>query len=271
MKLPAKIDRIVRELVPMQMPVYSGNASFFLLLSIFPLAILLLALLQYVPVTQDDLLGLIELLVPQALLPFFSYLISGLYPSSTATVISVSAIAALWSASRGLHSVMNGLNSVEQARETRSYLHRRLLCAFYTLLMLLALLLTLTLHVFGQEFLSLLTISGSPLHRIMTSVLQYLHLYSLVLLTALFAVLYLVLPNRKTRLILVLPGAVAAAFAWMVFSSAFSYYASHIKDYSAVYGSLSTVILTMLWLYFCMSILFYGDYLNRLLFRRWAV
>ena len=72
MKLPDKLSRIIHELVPLQIPVYSGNASFFLLLSFFPLAILLLALLQYLPVTQTDLLSLIELIVPQALLPFFS-------------------------------------------------------------------------------------------------------------------------------------------------------------------------------------------------------
>ena len=45
MKLPDKINRIIHELVPLQIPIYSGNASFFLLLSFFPLAILLLALL----------------------------------------------------------------------------------------------------------------------------------------------------------------------------------------------------------------------------------
>lgn len=271
MKLPTKIDRIVRELTPMQIPIYSGNASFFLLLSLFPLAILLLALLQYVPVTQADLLALIELIVPQALYPFFSYLIDGLYPTRSAAVISVSAIASLWSASRGLHSLMNGLNAVEQVRETRGYFHRRLLCAFYTLLILLALLLTLMLHVFGQELLTLFSIGDGTLRLLMQELMDYLHLYSVFLLTVLFTALYLVLPNRRTRPILVMPGALAAALAWMLFSGGFSYYVNHIQDYSAIYGSLSTVILTMLWLYFCMSILFYGDYFNRLLFRHKAV
>lgn len=271
MKLPAKLERIVRDLSSMQIPVYSGNASFFLLLSLFPLAILLLALLQYVPVTQQDILALIELIVPQALLPFFSYLIDGLYPARSVAVISLSAITALWSASRGLYSLMNGLNAVEQVRETRAYLRRRLLCAVYVLLMLLALLLTLMLHVFGQELLALVSIGDGSLRRLIADLLAHLHLYSVVLLTALFSALYLVLPNRRTRLVLVMPGALAAALAWMLFSSAFSYYVNHIKDYSAVYGSLSTVILTMMWLYFCMAILFYGDYFNRLLFRRKAV
>ena len=271
MKLPDKLSRIIHELVPLQIPIYSGNASFFLLLSFFPLAILLLALLQYLPVTQTDLLSLIELIVPQALLPFFSDLIQSLTPVHTATVIPISAIAALWSASRGLHSLMNGLNTVEQAHETRSYLHRRALCAFYTLLMVVALLLTLLLHVFGQQLLALTSIGSSSLHIIVSTLLKNLHLYSFVLLSALFTVLYLVLPNRRTRTVLVMPGAAAAAVAWMIFSAAFSYYVSHIKDYSAIYGSLTTVILTMLWLYFCISILFYGAYLNRLLFRHKAV
>lgn len=127
------------------------------------------------------------------------------------------------------------------------------------------------LHVFGQELLTLFSIGDGTLRLLMQELMDYLHLYSVFLLTVLFTALYLVLPNRRTRPILVMPGALAAALAWMLFSGGFSYYVNHIQDYSAIYGSLSTVILTMLWLYFCMSILFYGDYFNRLLFRHKAV
>ena len=90
-----------------------------------------------------------------------------------------------------------------------------------------------------------------------------------VLLTVFFAALYLFLPNRRERFLYVLPGALAAAAAWLGFSAAFSAYVNHSNHYSALYGSLSTILLTMIWLYVCLSILFYGAYLNQLLSRVW--
>ena len=54
----------------MHISLYAANAAFFLLLSCFPLSSLLLTLLHYLPVTQQDLFALLEPLLPSALLPF---------------------------------------------------------------------------------------------------------------------------------------------------------------------------------------------------------
>ena len=95
--------------------------------------------------------------------------------------------------------------------------------------------------------------------------LEHLQLYSFFLLTALFSLLYLALPNRRQRLSRVLPGALAAAGAWLLFSALFSVYVNHFAKGLALYGSLTTMVLTMLWVYACVSIVFYGAFLNRLL------
>ena len=66
----------------------------------------------------------------------------------------------------------------------------------------------------------------------------------------------------------VLPGAAGAACAWVIFSELYSWYVNHIARASALYGSLSVLLLMLLWLYACLSILFYGALLNHLLFDR---
>ena len=96
--------------------------------------------------------------------------------------------------------------------------------------------------------------------------LRHLHLYSLVLLTALFSTVFLALPNRRQRFFHVLPGAAAAAGAWVLFSEGYSFYVNHIAKASALYGSLSVLLLMLLWLYACISILFYGALFNCMLF-----
>lgn len=271
MKLPKPVERIVREVPRLNIPICAGNASFFLVLSLFPLAILLLTILQYIPVTKDDLLALIELVVPQTLWPFFDYLTNDLYADRSFAILSFSIIATLWSASKGLHSVLYGLNNVAGAVETRPWLSRRLLCMLYTLLTLVALILTLLMNVFGKRILSFLELHKMLLYIPLSEILRHTHIYSLALLTLYFSALYLFLPNRRERFIRVLPGALAAAAAWLLFSAGFSLYVNHSNHYSALYGSLSTILLTMLWLYICLSILFYGAYFNQLLARVWVL
>lgn len=270
MKLPKPVEKLVTDVPRLQIPICAGNASFFLILSLFPLAILLLTILQYIPVTQDDLLALIEMIVPETLWPFFDYLTNDLYAGRSFAVLSFSIIATLWSASSGLHSVLYGLNNVAGAEETRPWLRRRLLCMLYTLLTLVALILTLLLNVFGKKILTFFELHNLWIYHPLSELLRHMHLYSLVLLTVYFSALYLFLPNRRERFLHVLPGALAAAAAWLVFSECFSYYVNNLGHYSSLYGGLSTILLTMLWLYICLSILFYGAYLNQLLAHAWG-
>ena len=86
--------------------------------------------------------------------------------------------------------------------------------------------------------------------------------------TALFTGIFLALPDKRQRFVHVLPGAAGAACAWVIFSELYSWYVNHIARASALYGSLSVLLLMLLWLYACLSILFYGALLNHLLFDR---
>jgi membrane protein len=83
----------------------------------------------------------------------------------------------------------------------------------------------------------------------------------LIILLVFFLIIYVVIPNRKTKVMNELPGAMVCAGGWMGFSYAFSYYIDH-SNYSSMYGSLTTIVLFMLWMYFCMYILFIGAEIN---------
>lgn len=250
----------------MRLPIYAGNASFFLLLSIFPIVSLLLSLLPYTPLTLQDLLRFCEELVPAWMQPVVESVVRTLYESSSAAIISLSAVMTLWSASKGMLSLLYGLNAAAQVRETRGYVLRRVLCVAYTLGMLLALVLTLGLYVAGQGLLTFLSQRGFALAAVLEPIMRHLHLFTLLMLTALFCAFYLALPNERQRFLHVLPGAAGAAGAWVIFSQLYSYYVNHIARASALYGSLSVLLLMLLWVYTCISILFYGAVCNHALF-----
>ena len=129
------------------------------------------------------------------------------------------------------------------------------------------LLLTLVLHVYGTTIIALLP-TDDPLFSLLSDVVDLRFILLLVVQTALFTAMFMALPNRKNRFTDSFPGAVLASVGWLVFSKGFSYYVDHFSGYSGIYGSVYTLALSMLWLYFCLSILFYGGALNRLLMEK---
>ena len=87
----------------------------------------------------------------------------------------------------------------------------------------------------------------------------------LLVQTAVFTAMYMVLPNKRNKLMDSLPGALLASIGWLVFSDLYSIYVAHFAGYANIYGSVYAVALSMLWLYCCISILFYGGALNHYL------
>lgn len=253
-----------RRLEAMQIPTSAANASYFLVLSIFPMLVLVLHLLRYLNMDAADLLRLLEGFLPEALLPSVEKLIVNTYAHTTAAMASVSAVGALWSASRGVYGLFTGLNTVYGVEETRGWLYARGLSLLYTFLFLLVLLLTLLLNVFGDLLKELLPRLGM-LEDFLQDVLDLRFWLMLLLQIGLFSAMYTALPTQKNRWQQSLPGAVLAALGWTIFSQLFSVYVEQFPRYSSIYGSVYAVALGMLWLYCCMSIVFYGGALNKLL------
>lgn len=254
-----KIGKLLRSTTFAEVGVYAANAAFFVLLSLFPAMMLLISLLQYTPLTPIDLQRVLSVFIPEALSPLLDYMTQELFVANSVGLISLSAVFAVWSSSRGVFSLMRGLNRVCGISETRSRLLLRLRSALDTVLLLLALVVTLILHLFG-------TVLGSRLRErgmaVIASLFEMKYLFSFAVLSALFSVFYLRFPNTALRLSQVLPGAVGTAIGWIIFSSVFTFYISRTGDYSVYYGSLSVIAMTMLWLYVCMCIFFYGGLLN---------
>jgi membrane protein len=77
-----------------------------------------------------------------------------------------------------------------------------------------------------------------------------------------FMLVYMNVPNRKSKVRYEMPGAVFSTVVWLVYSWAFSFYISNFANYSATYGSLATIVIFMLWLYWTMNIVFVGAEIN---------
>lgn len=260
-----KLTRLICRLLDMNVPLYASHASFFIALSVFPTLVLLMTLLRYVGLGAETLTELLHGVVPTALMPAAQKLIYNTYESSTGAMLSVSAVTALWSASLGIHGLRTGLNSIYGVAESRNWLRTRLMSIVYTVAFLLVLVLTLVLHVFGTDLLELIHLEETPLFRLLESIVDLRFFLLLGIQTVLFTGMYAFMPNRRGKLGDAFPGAVFAALGWLVFSQLYSIYVELVAGFSIIYGSVYAVALSLLWLYFCLCIIFYGGALNRFL------
>lgn len=256
-----------RHIASLRVSLYAANASFFILLALFPALLLLLSVLRFTPLGVKHMTQLLSGMLPAAFAEDIGALLSFADHRSSSAVLGLSAITGLWSASRGIYGMLTGLNAIYQVEEHRGYWKRRLLSTGFTLAFLLILLLTLALHVFAGELIAFARQTFQPLTQFLLGVLDLRFYCLLILQTLVFSAMFMFLPGRKNSLRKSLPGALLASCGWLVFSNLFSIYVEHFANVR-LYGPVSSLALGLLWLYCCISIVFYGAVLNVLLEKR---
>ena len=257
--------KIAEKFIRDEMTVYAAQASSFIVLSAFPFVMMLMTVVQLIPnLSPEDVGATILALVPNVrdLAPLIQSAILNLYTNSPATVLSITIVVALWSASKGMLGVERGLNRAYNCPIHRSYLMSRLVCMGYTLLFLLACILSLLLIVFGDSLQNFLENTFPIVAGVTRNILNIRSLLAMAVLAGCFTGIYTWLPHRKHPIKNQLPGAVFATAGWLLFSYGFSIYFNHFSRFSYMYGSLTAVILLMLWIYFCICILFLGAEIN---------
>lgn len=263
-----KAIRLLRSVSGMRIPLYAASAGFFIVLSTFPALVLLLALLRQTGLQIEDLLEVLGSFFPEALAANAEDMIIDAYTGLSGTMVGMSAVTALWSASRGIYGLLTGLNAIYGIRETRGYFHTRFISVAYTFAFLLVLLLTLVVHVFGNTLLEFLASRPGSFAAFLVRTVDLQAAALLTVESVIFSLMFMVLPNHRVSFGASWPGAVLAALGWLIFSDLYSVYVDHFAPLSSVYGSVYAVALSMLWLYCCISILFYGGALNCYLKKR---
>lgn len=245
---------------------YSAQAALFIIISFFPFIMLVLSIVQHFKIVEEStMLKLFTQAFPTAVNSMIVKVIDETYHTrSTSTLISVTAISALWSAGKGFLAVLKGLNEVYEIKETRRYFFLRALSAFYTLSFAIMLIATMILFVFGNRLYYWIEHKFPVLMDTALVIISLRTIIGLITLVLFFLVIYAVIPNRKCKTSAELPGAIVCAAGWMGFSYAFSYYIDNFSNYASMYGSLTAIVLFMLWMYFCMYLLFFGAEVNLL-------
>lgn len=240
---------------------YAAQAAFFIIMSAFPFIMLILTLIQYLPVTEEMLVEMAGAVIPSIFNGYVLSLIEEIYAQSPASIISVTAVAAVWAASKSFLAVIRGCNAVYGIRENRNYIRLRLAASMYTILFAVLIVVTLAIMVFGNKIVIAVTNKLPFLEEMALLIISLRTTVGFGIMFVFFLVLYVFVPNRKGRVWRELPGAVLTSAGWIGFSYLFSFYIDNFANFNT-YGSLTAIVFLMLWLYACMYMFFIGGEVN---------
>ena len=243
------------------MSAYAAQAAYFIILSFIPFMLLLMTSIKYTPLTREEVINVVMQVFPENFEGFIRGIVGEVYAKSLG-VVPISALIALWSAGKGIQALTNGFNTIYQVQETRNFIVTRIRSVIYTLIFVIAIVLTLILQVFGNSLQRELSNRFPFLDRLVTTIISMRLLISLGLLSLVFLMLYKFIPNRKATFRSQLPGAVLSAVCWSTFSFFFSIYLDFFNNAANMYGSMTTIVLILLWMYLCMICVMIGAQVN---------
>ena len=242
---------------------YAAQSAYFFILCMIPIILLLLTMVQYTPVTKADVMTAVVQVFPTTVDSLIVSIVNQVYNQST-SVIPITIIVAFWSAGKGVLAVTTGLNCVYKCPETRNYVYLRLRATIYTVMFIVVIIMLLLLSVFGNSLSLFISSHIAILKPVADWLMDKRIIISPIVLVGFSLLLYKFLPNRKDSFKNQIPGAVFTAIAWMALSWIFSVYLDVFRGFSNMYGSLTTIVLIMLWLYFCMYSILLGAVINKM-------
>lgn len=261
MKIYQLQKEIRRTVAEAEVAAYASGAAFFLFLSIIPMIMLISGLIPQDAIAQKDMVNISQAVIPDRVYSFLMGIIDS-YHGDNVTLLSFSAVIVIWSASKGVLAMMRGLNHIYNIDESRNYVILRLEAAFYTLFLLVAIILSIGILVFGNTVADMLIPDSGFAAKLWKVVGSLRHIFVACMISVVFCTMYSMLPNNQLSWSAHYPGAVFTSAFWTLYSFAFSIYIDYFGGFS-MYGSLTTIIIVMIWLYFCMYIFFCGALVNR--------
>lgn len=232
----------------------AAHGAFFIIISFLPFIAFLLTLMQQIHFS--DGISMIEAalrIFPNSVAVYLEELLPD--PLTSTGILPVAVITAIWSSSAGMVAIIKGLDAVFKVKETRGYIHLRVVAVIYVLIFALVLIVSAVVLVFGSTIYNYLLTKSPPFFA--TILMNFKSLAGFIMLFAFFTLMYSGVPRRRVRFVHNLAGAAFSAAGWVLFSYFFSLFVENFANFS-IYGSLATLVILMFWLFFCMYIMFLG-------------
>ncbi len=242
----------------------ASSLAFNFFLAFFPSIIVFFTLIPYIPIDglQEILMELLSTVLPPSTNEITFSTLDDIINNPRGGLLSIGFILALYFSTNGINSLIEAFNASYHIRENRPLIQQRLLSLGLTLILSFMLIIAMGLIIFGKLTLSYLTdfyiISNSAAELIL------LGKWFAILLMLFFgiSILFHLGPCIKSKWKLFTAGSMLATFGIIITSIGFNYYINHFSQYNKVYGSIGTLMIILIWMYFNSIILLTGFELN---------
>lgn len=258
-----KIKEVAKENVDlMSLPLMSilpGQISFFVILSIIPLASVLVMIISKLSFNNDVITSFIMHYIPGGV---GSVILSILEEQKLTSFDLFFIIAAFYLASKATHSIIISSTRIYNGPQ-RNFLRTRIKAILMLIILVLLIIILVGVLTIGSKLVEYLsTINGgiSPIISLIYQGLKWPFVFFMIFFT--IKVIYTIAPNVEIPSKSVNKGALLTTIIWVISTFLFSFYVTNLANYSKFYGNLSNLIILMIWIYWLCYIFVYGMTIN---------
>jgi membrane protein len=239
--------------------------SYNFFLALFPAIIFFFTIIPYIPIAgfQDNLLELLQNFIPKKAYDAVEETLFDIVKRPRGGLLSLGFIMAIYFSTNGIHSLIVAFNQTRHTIETRSWIKQRLISVILVFILSLLVIIAIVLITLGPVALDFLV-----KHDMLRDSFSYYliiagkWIVSSAMLFFAFSFLYYLAPAAESRFRFISAGSTLSTVLTILASVGFNYYVNSISRYNSLYGSIGTLIIIMVWIFFNAMIVLIGFELN---------
>ncbi|MCD2207718.1 YihY/virulence factor BrkB family protein [Listeria booriae] len=241
---------------------HAAQLTFYILLSILPMMLVFGNLIPLLPIPKEEIYNTLQTFMPPEVYDILHPVIESMLTNASGTAISLGLITAIWSASKCFSALQEVLNIVYQAPDRKNFIVTRIMSFLMMLVIIVVIGAVVFVFAFGEQIVTFLQDQFDLKLDALADLGATKWFITPIFLFILFLIIYWLVPNVKWKIRKSVVGALFATIGWLAATELLSAYVSFQGDKILGFGSLSIMIVIMLWLYFVSIILLLGAFIN---------
>jgi len=263
------LDFLIQGLQESSLTMRASAMAFKFFLAVFPGIIFLFTLVAYFPIDDlhDDIFLYLQSAMPKDAYSLTVSTINDLLKNKNSGLMSFGFLVTIYLASNAIHAMMESFNQSAHVKESRNAIILRLMSLGLLFILTLLLAISSTLIIFSSLIINWI----DAFHLLPSALFMYLlelgkWLVILLTFNAGIGLIYFLGPDKKAKFRMFSAGSAFSTLFIVIASLGFAYYVNHFGQYNKIYGSIGTLMVVMLWIYFNSLVLILGFELNATIF-----
>ncbi len=241
-----------------------AQTAFFFILAIFPFIIFINTIIATLDIPKESAIDFLNPIFPDQIVSFLSNYLDTVNAGNGMSFFSIGVLLALFTASKSVRTLTVSFDRAYDTKSSRNFLVEILFSILFIILFALIIIACIILVALGNDLITKTLLSAKN-HGILYNLVDVWR-WSTTSLILFFSIslMYKLLPSKKISFSETVPGTLFSLLGFLALTGGFSFYVNKIAPSSLFFGSIGTIILFMLWMYFIAIILILGAELNNI-------